>query len=118
MIASFWFWPYFFLIWLYIYYWIDKRLPTNYALVWVANQSPKQINLQQTKQISFQGAMGESLIEVKKGRIRFIASPCQHKHCIHAGWLTNNGDFVVCLPNQVSIGLYGTKITQFDGIAY
>jgi hypothetical protein len=108
----------FFLVWLYIHYWTDKTPPADYALVWVANQSPIRIHLQQIKQLPVQGVMGESLLDVKEGRVRFMASPCQHKYCIHAGWLTERGDFVACLPNQVSIELHSTEFTPFDAIVY
>ena len=107
-----------FLVWSYVYYWGKKTQLTNYALIMVANQTPIRVNLQQAKQLSFQGPMGKSFIEVKNGQIRFIASPCQHKHCIRAGWLPQKWNFIACLPNQVSITLYDPQITQFDAIVY
>ncbi len=106
------------LVWLYMRYWITERPDADYALILAANQAPKQVDLQHTQQISIQGSLGESLIEVSKGRIRFIASPCRHKQCIHAGWLTAASDFVACLPNQVSIELHRTQTAKFDAIAY
>ncbi len=104
------------LVWLYLHHWVGGR--ADYARILVANQAPQQISLQHPQQISIQGHLGESLIEVAEGRIRFIASPCRNKYCIHAGWLTKGGDFVACLPNQVSIELHRTKTVEFDAIVY
>ncbi len=106
------------LVWLYVHYWIGSFESADYALIWVANQAPKRFDLQDNQQISVQGYLGESLIEVKAGQIRFLTSPCQSQYCIHAGWLTNNGEVVACLPNQVTIQLRGNENLQFDSIAY
>jgi hypothetical protein len=107
-----------FVVWSYKHYWITPSQPADYALIWVTNQVPKQINLQHEQQITIQGSLGESLIEVKEGQIRFMTSPCHNKQCIHAGWLTNKGDFIACLPNQISIELPSIQNPQFDAIAY
>lgn len=106
------------LVWLYMLYWIGGRPFADHALIWVANQAPIRVNLQHSQHIAIAGSLGDSLIEVRDGRIRFRASPCQGKQCIHAGWLTKGGDFVACLPNQVSIELRRAEQTEFDAIVY
>jgi hypothetical protein len=106
------------LVWLYMRYWIGGMQPTDYALILVANQAPILVDLQRPQQIPIQGRLGESLIEVAQGHIRFIASPCRNKYCIHAGWLAKGGDFVACLPNQVSIELHRAETAEFDAIVY
>jgi len=105
------------LILLYKNYWIERQ-SANYALILVANQLPQQIDLQQNQQLLIQGRLGKSLIEIMDGQIRFIDSPCRGKYCIHAGWLSKNGDFIACLPNQISLELYNAQKKQFDSIAY
>ncbi|MDM8559183.1 NusG domain II-containing protein [Candidatus Parabeggiatoa sp. HSG14] len=107
-----------FLIWLYLHYWVSGERQADYALILATNQLPKQINLQHPQKIAIDGRLGKSLIEVSKERIRFIASPCQSKQCIHAGWLKTHGDFVACLPNQVSIELHRIDATELDSIVY
>jgi len=104
------------LLWLYLHYW--TRAPADYALILVANQAPIKVDLQHSQQIAIAGSDGETLIKVADGRIRFIASSCQSKYCVHAGWLTKGGDFVACLPNQVSIELHRAKTANFDAIVY
>jgi len=106
-----------FLLWLYKLYWTSSS-SSDYALIYVMNQAPIQVDLQHPQAITIPGRLGESLIEVKEGRIRFVTSPCHNKFCIHAGWLTKNGDFIACLPNQVSIELHNLKTTKFDSVVY
>jgi len=106
------------LVWLYIHYWVSEPLPADYALILVANHAPIRVDLQRHQRVPVQGRLGQSLIEVSQGRIRFVASPCRNKQCIHAGWLTASGELVACLPNQVSIELHRAETAQFDAIAY
>jgi len=106
------------LVWSYMYYWVGENTSGDYALILVKNQLPQRVNLQNYQQISVLGRLGESILEINEGRIRFIASPCHNKYCIHAGWLTTTGDFIACLPNQVSIELHREQTTEFDAIAY
>ncbi len=106
------------LVWLYQQYWIKGKAPIGYALIRVSHQTPIKVDLQHPQKIAIQGHLGESLIEVTQGGIRFIASPCRNKHCIHAGWLSANRDFVACLPNQVSIELHRHETVEFDAIVY
>ncbi len=108
-----------FLFWLYQLYWTNSKESSDYALIYVMNQAPIQVDLQHPQTVTVQGRLGESQIEVKTGEIRFISSPCHNKFCLHAGWLKTNGDFVACLPNQVSIELHNhRKDTKFDSVVY
>ena len=106
------------LVWLYIHYWVSDPQPADYALILVANHAPIRVDLQRDQQVPVQGRLGQSIIEVSKGHIRFASSPCRNKQCIHAGWLTASGELVACLPNQVSIELHRAETAQFDAIAY
>ena len=112
----------FLLLWLYKVFWIGSSESGDYALIYVMNQAPIRVDLQRSPQqvttTTIKGRLGESLIEVKEGRIRFLTSPCHSQFCIHAGWLTTTGDFVACLPNQVSIELHNFKTTKFDSVVY
>ena len=61
--------------------------------------------------------LGDSILEVEAGRIRFHASPCRGQQCIHSGWLSRAGDFAACLPNRVSVALVSAG-TRYDAISY
>lgn len=102
---------------LYGRYWIPVT-PADYALILVAQQPPQRVNLKQAQLIHVHGHLGESVLEIAGGRIRFHSSPCQNKLCIYTGWLQKSGDFAVCLPNQVSIQLQGVQTNPFDAIVY
>lgn len=46
---------------------------------------------------SFDGPLGETVIEIKDGKARVVSSPCPNGICIKAGW----SDTLCCLPNRV-----------------
>jgi hypothetical protein len=106
------------LIGLYSRYWLGITNTADYALLFAPNSPPQRIDLRHDQQLHIQGYLGESVIEVKNHQIRFLTSPCQGKHCIHAGWLKTQGDFAACLPNRISIELHHTQTTDFDAISY
>ncbi len=57
--------------------------------------------------LSVQGFQGESLIEVKEGRVRMVDSACPDKLCVRTGWISRPGESAVCLPNRVVIEVLG-----------
>jgi len=53
------------------------------------------------------GALGESVLEVRGGAVRFVDSPCRAKVCVRAGWVREAGALAACLPNGVVVTLTG-----------
>ena len=49
------------------------------------------------------GELGETIFEIKDGRVRIIDSPCPNKTCVAQGWHNP----LVCLPNKVMITVEG-----------
>lgn len=77
------------------------------------------INLDQVDQperITVSGNYDVVLL-VEKGRIRFEKSNCPDQICVNTGWLTNNGDVAVCLPNRTMIKIEGVN-QEIDGGTY
>jgi len=105
---------------LYFYYWTDHSESAVYAVILAPHHVSYHVNLTHDQWLTVMGALGESVLQVEKGRIRFFSSPCHNKYCIHNGWLRRDHDFVACIPNQISVELYGTQATQqkLDAIAY
>jgi len=54
-----------------------------------------------------QGPLGETVIEVRGGRIRIAESPCPHQICVRTGWIDRAGCMIVCLPNRVVVRVEG-----------
>ena len=79
------------------------------------DRSDNTLSLEKDGRWSIAGPLGDSLIEIKDHRARFIQSPCPKKICLHFGWLRYAGDFAACLPNHISIQVTGQR---YDSINY
>ena len=46
-------------------------------------------------------------LQYGEGRIRVVYSDCAERVCVKTGWISQPGQSIVCLPNQVMISLSG-----------
>jgi hypothetical protein len=104
-------------------------LPLLYARLWTAGEQASYIQIQTgqgepltgelspDRTLSVQGPLGDSVIKVSQGRVRFVSSPCSGQICVHTGWLQAAGDIAACLPNRISLTLHGEH-PRFDAINF
>jgi hypothetical protein len=59
------------------------------------------------ERISVEGPIGETVVEIRKGRASIVSSPCDGQTCVAAGELDKNGQWAACLPNRVFILIEG-----------
>ncbi len=74
-------------------------------------------SLNQQREVLVHGTIGEAVINISHGRVRFSKSPCHNQYCVHQGWLTRTGQAAICLPNQISLELIGEK-KPYDSLNY
>jgi len=74
-------------------------------------------DLNQQRDITVHGAIGDAVIHINQGKVRFSKSPCHNQYCVHQGWLTHSGQVAICLPNQISLELIGAK-KPYDSLNY
>ncbi len=74
-------------------------------------------DLNQTRELHIKGPIGESIIVINQGKVRFKQSPCHNQYCVHQGWLSHAGQVAICLPNQISLQLMGAK-SSYDSLNY
>ena len=81
------------------------------------NQIIGTYDLNQTRELRIHGALGDSLIGISQGKVRFKQSPCNNQYCVHQGWLSRAGQVAICIPNQISLQLIGVK-SSYDSLNY
>jgi hypothetical protein len=74
--------------------------------------------LDEDRDVTVHGRLGDSHLRIEGGRVRFIDSPCPNKVCVHAGWLEHGGDAAACIPNGVSIRLGGVRDDAVDAVSH
>ena len=84
----------------------------------VDHQNEKQsYTLPQNRFIQLQGKLGNTRLQIKDNKVRFVNSPCKGKYCIHHGWLQHSGAVMACLPNGVFVQLAGND-PRYDAINF
>lgn len=63
------------------------------------------------------GVRGETIIEIKGNKFRFVESACKNKDCVKNGWVSLPFYPVVCLPNRVSAYIETKKEIEIDGVS-
>lgn len=104
-------------------------LPLLYIKLWQANAPAAQAHisdhqhnrtiarLDKDQTLHVHGKLGDSVLQVAQGKVRFIQSPCTGKFCVHSGWLRHSGEVMACLPNGVFVELVGGE-RRFDSINF
>ena len=83
--------------------------PANKLRIRQGNSIYATLSLNQKRVLDIHGPLGVSKITIDNGRVRFEQSPCRNQYCVHQGWLHKAGQVAICLPNQVSLELLGSK---------
>ena len=94
-----------------------SMVPASKLKIRQGNKVLGSYDLNQVRELKITGAMGDSLISINQGKVRFKQSPCSNQYCVHQGWLSRAGQVAICLPNQISLQLMGAKST-YDSLNY
>lgn len=91
--------------------------PASKLKIRQGNQIIGTYDLNQTRELHIHGALGDSLISISQGKVRFKQSPCHNQYCVHQGWLSRAGQVAICIPNQISLQLIGAR-SSYDSLNY
>ena len=53
--------------------------------------------------VTIPGPLGDSVVEIHDGSVRFLASPCANQTCVASGSIDSQGQWAACLPNKVML---------------
>lgn len=70
----------------------------------------KKYSLNKDAVIEVHGKIGDTEIEIKDGRARFLHSPCKKKICEKRGWVSREGEYAICIPNGIFIWIRGDDL--------
>ena len=75
------------------------------------------VPLSRDQQIEVRGPLGISIISIRQREARIASDPSPRQYCVRQGWLKQAGEIALCLPNQVSVELTGSK-KRYDSLNY
>lgn len=97
--------------------WFDEpRGVASSVRVLSGNETVAELSLTENTQLNVPGPLGDSVVEINNGRVRFRRSPCRNQVCVHSGWQSRAGQVTACLPNRVALALSGQG--RFDSLNY
>ncbi|HZW24303.1 MAG TPA: NusG domain II-containing protein [Gallionella sp.] len=76
-----------------------------------------EVPLSRDQQIAVPGPLGTSIVTIEKRRARISSDPSPRQYCVRQGWLQQTGEISICLPNEVSVELAGSK-KKYDSLNY
>ena len=76
-----------------------------------------EVTLSRDQQIEVPGPLGVSIIAIQNRKARIASDPSPRQYCVRQGWLQQAGEIALCLPNQVSVELTGSK-KKYDSLNY
>jgi len=77
----------------------------------------REVPLSRDLQIKVPGPLGTSIITIQDRKARVASDPGPRQYCVRQGWLQQAGEIALCLPNQVSLELVGSK-RIYDSLNY
>ncbi len=85
------------------------------AVIIVHSKVYKVVNLNEDKTFKIEWN-GKYLmtVQIKDGAIRAKDSTCKNKICVHTGWISKDGQSIVCVPNRIIIYTEGAKPASYD----
>ena len=101
---------------LYARTWLPDQ-QASYVQIQAGNAEPLAAQLSPDRTLQVHGPLGDSVIEIREARVRFLESPCRGQQCVHSGWLEAAGELAACLPNRISIQLLG-RHPRFDAVNF
>jgi len=75
------------------------------------------VPLSRNQNIEVPGPLGISLIAILNRKARIASDPSPRQYCVRQGWLQQAGEIALCLPNQVSVELVGSR-KRYDSLNY
>lgn len=77
----------------------------------------QEVPLSRDQQIEVPGPLGISIIAIQNRKARIASDPSPRQYCVRQGWLQQAGEIALCLPNQVSLELTGSR-KRYDSLNY
>ncbi len=92
--------------------------PTD-AQIFYGDMLVKQLPLDRaTDAHRIEGARGHIEVAVENRSVRIVSASCKHKTCMGMGAISQPGQHLVCIPNQITVAIAGTNSLGVDGITF
>ena len=101
--------------WLFMYWGIDFS-KGDLVVIEVNQNEAERLALTTDQKKEVKGPLGITEVEIKKGQVRIVKSPCKNKVCIKSGYIRYADRLVACIPNRVVVRIVGSMHRGVDAV--
>jgi hypothetical protein len=84
------------------------KQPGGEAVVTVDGETVAVLPLAEDAELTAGEGQGFSnVVEVAGGRVRVLEADCPDKLCVRQGWISRDGESIVCLPHKLVVTVRG-----------
>lgn len=98
---------------------IPRMIVSDGALVEVSSgrELRGKFPLSEDLRLEAPGPLGKTEIEIMNGQVRILSSPCRNKICVNMGSVGREGGVLVCVPNEVVVGIGYNRSDDLDAVS-
>ena len=68
--------------------------------------------------VRIKGVLGETVLRIHGSQAWVESSPCENQTCVAAGFISRQGQWTACLPNNVLLMIIGNKDDDVDAVVW
>lgn len=88
----------------------------SWVVIEVDQKEVHRLALTEDRVVHVSGPIGETEVEIMKGKARIRKSPCSRKICIKSGYIQYADRITACLPNRVVVRITGDTYRGIDAV--
>lgn len=77
----------------------------KYAVVQNKEGFYQVLSLDEDTTLTVQSSLGTNVVEVRGGQVCVREADCSNQTCVNQGWVSGNGQTIVCLPHELTVQL-------------
>ena len=89
----------------------------KYVKVYVNNKLTKTFDLNKDREYFIETKFGYNLLIIKNNKVRILDADCPNKICVDKGYISKNGESIICLPHHVVVTVESDEEKTVDAVA-
>lgn len=89
----------------------------KYVKVYVNEKLTKTFDLTKDREYFIETKFGYNLLIIKNERARILDADCPNKICVNKGYISKNGESIICLPHHVVVTVESSEDKNVDAVA-
>ena len=89
----------------------------KYVKVYVNEKLTKTFDLTKDREYFIETKFGYNLLIIKNERTRILDADCPNKICVNKGYISKNGESIICLPHHVVVTVESSEDNNVDAVA-